>query len=332
MMSKCVKCGTAWTSMGLPICPICGTPVPKSPEVSESGRHARVPAPGPQIAEPPEPVLSAAFSPPGPFAPPDKSTSSICPERPDKPNRSICPVPRVLKEPTPPPPAAKIDHAATALSDFGFDQITIPEPDNSKESICPAEPDQLKRSDCPVPVPVPVPSGEEDSWYCSLPAIEPAPPPPKPVVRKHLPVRPALEPPPATSAITELVDASVLVDRVRPKPAVAKRLPAPARPLTIPLILGIFAALAGVAPPVAAGLSNNRFGVLGFCVSGLLLPLAPLAWMAGLAAEQRRREQGLRVERRVLIGRLLGQWGTLLLAAEGTIALLLIAAVRLAGR
>jgi hypothetical protein len=79
-------------------------------------------------------------------------------------------------------------------------------------------------------------------------------------------------------------------------------------------------------------MSHHRYGVLGFCISGLLLPLAPLAWMAGQAAEQRRREQGLRVERRVVVGRLLGQWGTVLLAAEGTIALLLIAAVRLAGR
>lgn len=390
MMFKCVKCGTAWTSMGLPICPICGTAVPKSPEVSESGRHARVPAPRPQVAQPPQPILSAALSLPpqlGTYVPqmsvtPDKPTSSIRPVQPvrkepmppppapkvdppavadqpkkaispapavpilkdvtpvppppapkaappaiaDKPNRSISRAPAVpmLKDftpleeipirppqdPTPPRSVPKVDHAATALSDFGLDQITIPEP----------------------AVPVPAPRGEDDSWYCSLPAIEPAPRPPRPILKKHLPVRPLLEPPTASPAITELVDASVLVDRHRPQTVAARKLPAPARPLTIPLVLGVFAILAGVAPPVAAALANNRFGVLGFCISGLLLPLAPLAWMAGLAAEQRRREQGLRVERRVLVGRLLGQWGTVLLAAEGTIALLLIAALRLAAR
>jgi hypothetical protein len=85
--------------------------------------------------------------------------------------------------------------------------------------------------------------------------------------------------------------------------------------------------------PLTAALEGNRiFGILGVCVSGLLLPIAPLAWIAGLAAERRRREQGLRTERRVLVGRLLGQWGTMLLAAEGTLGLFLVAAFRITGK
>jgi hypothetical protein len=299
---------TALSAFSLP--PRLGSYVPQMSAPSDKSKKPVCPAPSPvTVASPPPPPHPKDPTPvalkPVPAAPlPVLKDPTPLAEIPILPPQ----------DPTPPKPAPKVDHAANALSDFGFDQITI------------LEPDKWTKSDCPVP------RGEDDSWYCSLPAIEPPPEQPKPVLRKYLPVRPALEPPPATSAITELVDASVLVDRVRPKPAVAKRLPAPARPLTIPLVLGIFAAMAGVALPAAAALSNNRFGVLGFCISGLLLPLAPLAWMAGLAVEQRRREQGLRVERRVVVGRLLGQWGTLLLAAEGTLALLLIAAVRLAAR
>jgi hypothetical protein len=138
--------------------------------------------------------------------------------------------------------------------------------------------------------------------------------------------------PPADSAKTELVDASVLIDAVRPGRS-QKPLPLPARPLTAPLVLGVFAAFTGVLVPLTLALESNRiFGILGFCVSGLLLPLAPMAWMAGLAAERRRREQGLRTERRVVVGRLLGQWGTVLLAAEGTIGLILVAALRIVGK
>lgn len=311
MMSKCAKCGTAWTSLGMTMCPMCGAKVDPPAGVSESGRHVRVAAPRPPVAEPPKPVLMAvSIAPdlglvvPRMSAEPDKSTSSVGAEPPPPPPKPKVPSPKTVES----LPPMEIDHAATAISDFGFDQLPISEPDRSKKPAGRM--------------------GEDESWYCSLPPID-APPAkrPEPVLKRHLPIRPVPEPG------TERVDGSVVAARIRQKPEAPRRLPAPARPLTIPLVLGILAVVAGIAPPLAAALAGNRFlGGLGFCISGLLLPIAPLAWMAGLAAEQRRREQGLRVERRVVVGRLLGQWGTVLLAAEGTIGLLLVAALRLGGR
>ena len=50
MMVKCHKCGTGWTSSGLPICPICGTKVQE-------------PAATPKVAAP-VPILAAADSAP----------------------------------------------------------------------------------------------------------------------------------------------------------------------------------------------------------------------------------------------------------------------------
>jgi hypothetical protein len=212
--------------------------------------------------------------------------------------------PTRVHAPVPPPPKAVEPPVAPPLpdvkklleSDFGFEKI-------------PAKPARV----------------EDDSWYCSLPAIPPAPKPAEP--RAHLPIRsvPAQE----CTAETERVDASVLMPAPRPEP----RLPAPARPLSAPLVLGIVAAATGLLLPLTLALESNRiFGILGFCVCGLLLPMAPVAWIAGLAAERRRREQGLRAERRVVVGRLLGQWGTVLLAAEGTIGFLVVAGLRVLGR
>jgi len=301
MMLKCAACGAAWTSLGMTLCPMCGAKVEKPPGVSESGRHERIPAPKAPVAEPPKLVLSSVLP--------------ILPPPPPEP-------------PAPPPP--KVAPAAPALSDFGFDKITI-----SPEPAVESKP----KEQAPLAPPKADPEivDEDDSWYCSLPAVAPPPKRAQPALRKHAPIKPSTAPPPpsaASTAITELMDASVLVDRIRPTPRpVSKPPPAPARPLSLPLVLGVVAVLAGLLLPLTAALERHRIvGVLGFCVCGLLLPLAPLAWIAGLAAERRRREQGLRAERRVVVGRLLGQWGTVVLAAEGTIALLAVAALRLVGK
>jgi len=241
--------------------------------------------------------------------------------RPQDPTRPHAPV-----ESKPPPPPAP--------PDFDFDSITI---DPAPPPEIPRPPEVRKvREPAPEQVAsVPTtPAGvaDDESWYCSLPAVT-APPKrvERPALPRHAPIRPAPIPPACTEQ-TELVDASVLVDIVR-QGRKGKALPAPARPLSAPLVLGVLAAVTGVMLPLAAAFESNRiFGILGFCVSGLLLPLAPLAWITGLAAERRRREQGLRTERRVIVGRLLGQWGTLLLAAEGTIGLILVAAFRVTGK
>jgi hypothetical protein len=114
---------------------------------------------------------------------------------------------------------------------------------------------------------------------------------------------------------------------------VVKDLPAPTRPLNGPLVLGILAYVGVILLPMAVFFESHRvLGVLGFCMAGFFAPFAPIAWMVGLNAEKRRRDQGLRAESRVSLGRLLGQWGTLLLVSEATIALVGIAALRLAGK
>jgi len=134
----------------------------------------------------------------------------------------------------------------------------------------------------------------------------------------------------APEAPSNVEDASVILLGSAPHDA---DLPDPVHPLNGPIILGSLALVTVVLLPLAAAFESSRvFGVLGFCLSGFFLPFSPIAWIVGLGAEQRRREQRLRPERRVVIGRLLGQWGTLLLIAEGTIGLLLVAALRLGGK
>ncbi len=116
-------------------------------------------------------------------------------------------------------------------------------------------------------------------------------------------------------------------------PAEMSAVPRRERPLNGPIILGALAMVTGVLFPLSLAFEGNRvFGVLGFCMSGFFVPFAPIAWIAGLMAERRRLEQGLEPEPRVVLGRLLGQWGTLLLIAEVTAALVLIAGLRLAGK
>lgn len=144
-----------------------------------------------------------------------------------------------------------------------------------------------------------------------IPKAEPAPPPPAP------------EP--------LIVDSVVLPS---PRPASAeKKLPSPARPLNAPLVLGLLSLVAVLLLPATLVFESHRIlGILGFCASGFFVPFGPIAWMAGLGAEKRRREQGLRPESRVVFGRVLGQAGTLLLMAEVTAVLILVAGLRLSGQ
>lgn len=190
----------------------------------------------------------------------------------------------------------------------------------------PRKPDPRK-DDTPVPEPIPPrPEGEPPLRISVFPKSEPpvAPPPGDPF---------DIAPPKRTpeSKPTVRVDASVVL--MPPAPAERRDLPVSSRPLNGPLILGILATITGVLLPITVAFEHHRIlGVLGFCISGFFVPFAPVAWIAGLAAEKRRREQGLRPERRVVVGRMLGQWSTLLLVAEVTAALILIAGMRLAGK
>jgi hypothetical protein len=112
-----------------------------------------------------------------------------------------------------------------------------------------------------------------------------------------------------------------------------KELRVASRPVNGPLILGFLAFVAvGLLPLTLAFESHRVIGILGFTLTGFFAPFAPIAWMAGLTAEKRRREQGIRPEGRVRLGRLLGQWGTLLLVTQTTLALIAIAAMRLSAK
>jgi len=125
------------------------------------------------------------------------------------------------------------------------------------------------------------------------------------------------------------VDASVALLRT---PREEKVLPMSSRPLNAPIILGAMALVTGVLFPITLAMESHRIiGILGFSLCGFMLPFAPIAWIAGLSAEKRRREQNLRPEQRVVVGRLLGQIGTVMLIVELTAALLLIAGLRLSG-
>jgi hypothetical protein len=158
--------------------------------------------------------------------------------------------------------------------------------------------------------------------------VEPVPAPvalPTPTAAAPVPI-----PAPAKTEEPFIQDSVVL-----PAPRIAAaetRLPSPARPLSAPLVLGILSLVAVLLLPVTLAFESHRIvGILGFCATGFFVPFAPIAWMAGLGAEKRRREQGLRPESRVVVGRLLGQAGTLLLASEVTVGLILVAGLRLAG-
>lgn len=185
----------------------------------------------------------------------------------------------------------------------------------------------------PVPPP-PAARAAEDKAPAKAPEEKPAPAPESkaPVVRppeplEERPAKPAVVEPPLPVP-TRLIDSSVRI-----LPAEMTAVPRAERPLNGPIILGALAMVTGVLFPMSLAFEGNRvFGVLGFCMSGFFVPFAPIAWIAGLLAERRRHEQGLAPEPRVVLGRLLGQWGTLLLIAEVTVAMVLIAGLRLAGK
>lgn len=170
-----------------------------------------------------------------------------------------------------------------------------------------------------------------------LPPPEPEIPPlPIPPIIEAEPLKVTMFPKPEKGAPMEdpmgdplSVDASVAFLKA---PREAAPLPKPARPLNGPAILGALALITAILFPVTVAFESNRIiGIIGFCLSGFFLPFAPVAWIAGLSAEKRRRDQNLSPERRVVVGRMLGQAGTLLLVTEVTLALILVAGLRLSG-
>ena len=176
------------------------------------------------------------------------------------------------------------------------------------------------------------------------PAASETPKPPEPFIFKTL--KRAEEPPredapEKTPAAAPDVIAKEKPVNLQPIDASAANLPIQqlkelrisSRPLNGPLILGCLAYVSVLILPFAMAFESHRvIGILGFTLAGFFAPFAPIAWLVGLAAEKRRRDQGLRPEGRVTLGRLLGQWGTLLFVAQATVALIAIAAMRLSSK
>ncbi|HVE39531.1 MAG TPA: hypothetical protein VNM14_06555 [Planctomycetota bacterium] len=278
-MVKCHKCGTGWTSQGLPICPICGArveepaaaakvaaaPVAAVVEKAAATRSAVLEAP----AEPPKVQLKKVD--PVPFVPTVKIPEPVAQPRVEAPKLQIQKV-----EPAPSEPVAK--------------------------SVEPAKP-RLEAEPVVQTVVMKAPA-------------------PKTEIRQEAPVTESYE-----FERLQLSDPSAL------SLPVMRELRTTSRPLNGPLILGALAYLGVFLLPLTVAFESSRvLGVLGFCMTAFFAPFAPIAWMAGLSVEKRRREQGLRPENPVALGRLLGQWATLLLVSEVTLALIAIAALRLSGR
>lgn len=145
------------------------------------------------------------------------------------------------------------------------------------------------------------------------------PEPPKKIEPLPEPEAPRPAPPPSRRVMLPIPE---------PRP-----LPIPMRAANGPVILGFLAFVAVVLLPVSILFESNRvIGILGFALCGFFAPFAPIAWIAGLNAEQRAKDVGLVPESRVSAGRVLGQWGTLVLIAEVTATLILVPALRLSGR
>jgi hypothetical protein len=194
----------------------------------------------------------------------------------------------------------------------------------------------LKRVEPPPPAPDPAPVVEAPKPPAEVPKTEIRNPDPKPepfifqTLKKQEPVSPQPEVIVKEKPVEyEPIDASAVNLPIQ----AIKELRVAARPLNGPLILGCLAYVAVVMLPVTMAFESHRvIGILGFTLAGFFAPFAPIAWLAGLAAEKRRRDQGLRPERQVTLGRLLGQWGTLLLVAQTTVGLIAIAAMRLSSK
>jgi len=173
------------------------------------------------------------------------------------------------------------------------------------------------------PKPPPVPEAE---------TRPPDPPKPEPFIFQTL-KRPAAPAPDVVVKENPVENEPIDASAVNLPIQELKQLRTAARPLNGPIILGCLAYVAVVMLPITMAFESHRvIGVLGFTLAGFFAPFAPIAWLVGLAAEKRRREQGLRPESRVTLGRLLGQWGTLLLVAQTTVGLIAIAAMRLSSK
>jgi hypothetical protein len=278
-MVKCATCGTAWTSSGLPLCPVCGTRVEGQVTTSSS----------PKEDQRLEPTLSINYDSSDVGARKSSNGSAVLELSPQL-RKSESGTLVVFTEVDPVPVQALVQDPKPELHRF----------------------QQLKKVDLAPAIATPAPA----------PTLNEAGPIPKTVLE-------TLKHKTALFRIPQASDASAILT-VR---AEAKILPTPATRMNGPLILGLLAFVPVLLLPLTFAFEGTRvLGILGFCMSGFFTPFAPIAWIVGVSAEKGRRDEGLRSEGRIVVGRWLGQAATLILIAEMTLALVGIAVLRLSGQ
>jgi len=174
-MTKCGKCGTAWTSPGMILCPMCGARVEEP---------AKAPAPAaPQAVAPPSSLAPSAGASERKPPPPKDPTPPRVPVFRKEPAKPTLPAPPKAAAPPPPPPPLKdptpvpvpplqLDREAVirktreavdaALSDYGFrpPRVVAPAEDESWYRAGPLEVESppLKRIESRAPASVPKPA------------------------------------------------------------------------------------------------------------------------------------------------------------------------------
>ena len=164
----------------------------------------------------------------------------------------------------------------------------------------------------------PLPPTHSDPEPTPIPEtkIEAPPPPPPPIVeRAAVPAAPSLVP---LSAAEK-----------RPDPSTLPSVPlVPSAKVPLAFALHGVAAIALIA--VAAFVPLSRIGgILVYLASAVLIPFAPLAWLAGLRYESRCIDLGFRPDPLGRTGRILGTVLTIVLALEGSALAVLTAVARM---
>lgn len=181
-----------------------------------------------------------------------------------------------------------------------------------------AEPELAKPSaDVAVAEATPVPPTHTD----------PDPTPASPV-KAETPLAPILETKPAIE--TKPAPGLVPLEPFEKKPDPATLPPAPRVPSAkLPVVLGLLGLAACAVLPVAVFMELGRIpSILAYLLGAILLPFAPLSWLAGRHYEDRCVDLGFRPAPLGRSGRLLGMAVTILISLEGSV-LAFVAAIRL---
>lgn len=183
-----------------------------------------------------------------------------------------------------------------------------------------AQPELAKPSaDVAVAEATPIPATHSDPE--PTPVKLEAPPPPPPPVEAPLPA-PVLESKPAPRLVP--------LDPAEKRPDPSTLPAAPQVPsATLPVVLGLLGLAACALLPVAVFVPLGRIlTIMAYLAGAILLPFAPVAWLAGRRYEDRCIDLGFKPAPPGRAGRLLGMAVTILISLEGSV-LAFVAAIRL---